>query len=69
MAGGLYIWIIGGFFLATVLVILLFAGLFSLGHWFDRKTGVKHGFLERPEASATKELPKDADEKDNEASA
>jgi len=37
MAGALYIWIIGAFFLFTVIIILVFSGLFGLGHWFDRK--------------------------------
>ncbi len=57
MAGALYIWIIGAFFLFTVIIILVFSGLFGLGHWFDRKSGARHRFLERSDESATKDLP------------
>jgi len=50
MAGALYIWIMLGFFLLTVGLILLLAGMFWLGHLIEKKeTGAKHGFLELPE--------------------
>ncbi len=50
MAGSLYIWIMGAFFLLAAGVVLALVGMMWIGHWAEKKeTGAKHGFLELPE--------------------
>ncbi|HVX84138.1 MAG TPA: hypothetical protein VH253_04920 [Phycisphaerae bacterium] len=55
MAGAYYIWIMAAFFVVTAGVIGLFVGLLYFGHWLDRRSGAKHGFLELPREYRTDE--------------
>jgi hypothetical protein len=60
MVGTYYLLLMVGIFVAIGGVIALFAGLLYFGHWLDRRSGAKHGFLELPREFRTDTGPADA---------
>ena len=59
MAGGLYIWIMGGIFISFVVIASIMALIFWFGHRMEKKeTGATHGFLELPKDAQSRPAPR-----------